>query len=225
MSQLHAPAILPPVKNHGTHWRIGSRVGLRAGLEFVENRKFFASCQDLNLGSSSPKPSFYTDWAIGDTKLVSILVIHKTTAQFGHFHNQTAAFNNTIIVTITWPFVINRIWHVSICYTQLSYDYIQPRLRGPMSLRNSITSPLNLMAKPFPPIVSVWLRLHQNRLLIRERLEDRRNTCSGISCPNKNTRDGSKRVGITVACLPPPPNFITIIISISIYWALHLSSW
>jgi hypothetical protein len=76
-----------------------------------------------------------------------------------------------------------------------------------MSLRNSITSPLNLMAKPFPPIVSVWLQPHQNRLLIRERLEDRRNTCSGISCPNKNTRDGSKRVGITVACLPPSPHF------------------
>jgi hypothetical protein len=61
MSQLHAPAILLPVKNHGTHWRIGSRVGLRAGLEFVEKRKFFAPCRDLNLGSSSPKPSLYTD--------------------------------------------------------------------------------------------------------------------------------------------------------------------
>lgn len=85
-----------------------------------------------------------------------------------------------------------------------------------MSLSNSITSPLNLTAKPFPSIVSVWLQPHQNRLLIRERVEDRRNPCSGISCPNKNTRDGSKRVGITVACIHPPPqtNFITIIISI-----------
>ena len=74
-----------------------------------------------------------------------------------------------------------------------------------MSLRNSITSPLNLTTKPFPSIAPVWLQPHQNRLLIRERVEDRRNPCSGISCPNKNTRDGSKRVGITVACLPPPP--------------------
>ena len=40
MSQLCAPAILSRVKNHGTHWRIGSRVGLRAGMEFVEKRKF-----------------------------------------------------------------------------------------------------------------------------------------------------------------------------------------
>jgi len=76
-------------------------------------------------------------------------------------------------------------------------------VRRPMSLRNSIASPLNLTAKPFPSIVSVWLQPHQNRLLIRETVEDRRNPCGGISCTNKNTRDGSKRVGITVACLLP----------------------
>jgi hypothetical protein len=61
MTQLQAPAILLPVKKHGTYWGIRSRVDIRAGLEFVEKRKYFAAYRDLNLGSSSPKPNFYTD--------------------------------------------------------------------------------------------------------------------------------------------------------------------
>jgi hypothetical protein len=55
--QLHASAALPQGKAPGTHW-IGGCVGLRAGLEDVEKRKF------LPLPGLQPVASRYTDWAI-----------------------------------------------------------------------------------------------------------------------------------------------------------------
>ena len=56
--QLQAPAALSPQKHPGTHL-IQGLVSPRAGLDVLEYREI--PCRALNSGSSSPKPSHYTD--------------------------------------------------------------------------------------------------------------------------------------------------------------------
>jgi hypothetical protein len=60
--QIHAPAALPPGKEHAGKHLIGGWVGLRAGLGAVECRKKIpCPCRESNPGRPARR---YTDWAI-----------------------------------------------------------------------------------------------------------------------------------------------------------------
>ena len=61
--QLQNPAALTRVKIPGTNG-IGVRVGPRAGLNVLENRKIYCPSRDSNPGLSYLYPRFYTDYAM-----------------------------------------------------------------------------------------------------------------------------------------------------------------
>jgi hypothetical protein len=67
VSELHAPAALPP----GKEPRIGGWVGLRDGVDAVEQRSFPCSYRETNPGRLARS---YTDWAIPGPKLLTALL-------------------------------------------------------------------------------------------------------------------------------------------------------